>query len=107
MAPARKAGEIGSLLGWLGDELQRRLERRSQGERPGRPIVAYLDELPSIVKDVPGAMETLSRILREGRKVALYLVSASQDLLTRTLKKRSYRLCGAYEATRDGATRPR
>jgi hypothetical protein len=48
--------------------------------------VAYVDELPSIVSDVPGAMDTLSRVLREGRKYAIYLVTASQDMLVRTLK---------------------
>ena len=86
IAPARKAGEIGDLFSWLSDELSRRLTLRASGERVGTPIVAYVDELPSIIANVEGAMSTLSELLREGRKVALYVVSASQDLLTKTLR---------------------
>jgi hypothetical protein len=86
MSPAVKAGDIGDMFGWMGDELSRRKERRTAGERVGSPLVAYVDELPSIVSDVPGAMDTLSRILREGRKYAIYLVTAAQDMLVRTLK---------------------
>lgn len=86
IAPARKAGEIEDLFAWLGEHMHQRYDRRDRGERPGPPVVAYVDELPAIVADVPGAMDTLSRLLREGRKVGVYLVSASQDLLVSTLK---------------------
>jgi hypothetical protein len=86
MAPARKADDIEFLLVWLHEEMTRRYARREQGQRPGKPVVAYVDELPSIVANVKGAMDTLGAILREGRKVGVYLVSASQDLLTSTLK---------------------
>lgn len=86
LAPAVKAGQIEDLLKWLADEMTRRYELRNAGQRPGAPLVCYVDELPSIIQNVPGAMDTLGALLREGRKVGLYLVTSSQDLLTSTLK---------------------
>jgi DNA segregation ATPase FtsK/SpoIIIE-like protein len=86
LAPAVKAAQIEDLLKWLADEMTRRYELRNAGQRPGAPLVCYVDELPSIIQNVPGAMDTLGALLREGRKVGLYLVSSSQDLLASTLK---------------------
>jgi hypothetical protein len=86
LTPAVKAGQIEDLFRWLADEMTRRYELRNAGQRPGAPLVAYVDELPAIVANVPGAMDTLGSLLREGRKVRLYLVTSSQDLLTKTLQ---------------------
>jgi hypothetical protein len=86
LAPAVKAGQIEDLFRWLADEMTRRYDLRNVGQRPGAPLVCYVDELPAIVANVPGAMDTLGSLLREGRKVRLYLVTSSQDLLTKTLQ---------------------
>lgn len=86
MAPAYQPGAIADLFTWLTEEMARRYDRRKAGEKVGAAIVAYVDELPAIVADVPGAMNTLGKLLREGRKVGLYLVTSSQDLLASTLK---------------------
>jgi hypothetical protein len=85
LAPAVKPAEIDDLLAWLLDELDRRLERRNQGEKPGAPVFLALDELPIIIKEVPDVSERLGRVLREGRKVHLLVVGAAQDFLTKTL----------------------
>jgi hypothetical protein len=86
LAPAVKSDEISYLLGWLAhDELQRRLDRRQAGQRPGGALTLYLDELPVIVQEVPGAAAQLGKLLRQGRALGLYVMGASQDFLTKTL----------------------
>jgi hypothetical protein len=85
MAPAVTAGEIGDLFAYLGDELARRLELRREGRPWGPPLFLALDELPVIADCVPGAVEGLGKLLREGRKVGLYSVGASQSMLVKVL----------------------
>lgn len=51
----------------------------------GRPIFLVLDELPAIVKHIPETSEYLDSILKEGRKIGILLISASQDFLVKTL----------------------
>lgn len=85
MAPAVRPGEIGSLLGYLSDELQRRLELRRAGQRWGPPLFLALDELPVIAETVDGSIETLGQLLREGRKVGIYSVGASQSMLVKVI----------------------
>lgn len=85
MAPAVSAAEIAQLLGYLTDELDRRLALRRAGQRWGAPLFLALDELPVIADGVPGAVEQLGRLLREGRKVSLYSVGASQSMLVKVI----------------------
>jgi Helicase HerA, central domain len=86
MPPSVSYAAITDVLRWLAtDELPRRLERRRNGEHPGTPYFLAMDELPAIVKHVPEAPEYMGDLLREGRKVGLYLVSAAQDWLVKTV----------------------
>ena len=85
MAPAVSPNEIGALLGYLTDELDRRLALRRAGQRWGAPLFLALDELPVIADTVPGAVDQLGRLLREGRKVSLYSVGASQSMLVKVV----------------------
>lgn len=79
------SGEIAQLLGYLTDELDRRLALRRAGERWGAPLFLALDELPVIADTVTGAVDQLGRLLREGRKVSLYSVGASQSMLVKVI----------------------
>jgi DNA segregation ATPase FtsK/SpoIIIE-like protein len=86
LAPARKPADIQDLFVWLDGEMRRRYDLREAGEKWGAPLVCYVDELPAIIANVPGAMDTLAQLLQEGRKVFLYVVTSSQSLLTDVLK---------------------
>jgi hypothetical protein len=86
MQPARSVQDIGALFHWLvKEELERRLELRAQEKTPGMPIVLFLDELPVIASEVENAVPMLSKLLRQGRALRLYVVGASQDFLVKTL----------------------
>jgi hypothetical protein len=84
-APAVSPAEIAALLGYLTDELDRRIAQRRRGERWGAPLFLALDELPVIADTVPGAVDQLGRLLREGRKVGVYSVGASQSMLVKVV----------------------
>lgn len=86
LRPAVKASDIEDLLKWLAlDELPRRLEMRREQKPVGQPFFLAIDELPAIVADVPGAQDYMGRLLREGRKVQLLLLTAAQDWLVKTV----------------------
>ncbi len=86
MSPAVKAADIRHMLAWMAtDELPQRLERRYKGQHVGAPLFLAIDELPSIVKDVPEAPEHLGRLLREARKVNIFIIGAAQDFLVKTI----------------------
>jgi hypothetical protein len=85
LAPAVKPAEIGALLSYLTDELARRLELRNAGQPVGPPLFFAFDELPVIADTVPGALDTLGKIVREGRKVHLLAVGASQTMLVKAI----------------------
>ncbi len=86
MAPAVKAADIRHMLAWMAtDELPQRLERRYKGQHVGAPLFLAIDELPSIAKDVPEAPEHLGRLLREARKVNIFVIGAAQDFLVKTI----------------------
>lgn len=88
MAPAVTTGERGQIaqvLRYLGGELQRRKDARGAGRSPGAPLFLALDELPVIADKVPGAVEQLGDLLREGRKFGLYVVGASQSMLIKVV----------------------
>jgi hypothetical protein len=86
LAPARTERDIGALLNWLAvEELSKRLERREAKRHPGAPMVLFLDELPVIAADVEGAVPLLTKLLRQGRALGLFVAGASQDFLVKTL----------------------
>src|SRR5947208_6324369 len=65
--------------------LPKRLERYAHSQPTGKPYFIVIDELPAIVDNIPEAPKYLAKILREGRKVGIYLVTAAQDFLVKTI----------------------
>lgn len=65
--------------------LPKRLDRYAHSQSVGNPYFIVLDELPAIVEHVKSAPTYLQAILREGRKVRIYLITASQDFLVKTI----------------------
>jgi DNA segregation ATPase FtsK/SpoIIIE-like protein len=63
----------------------KRLEKYAQSIPVGRPYFIVLDELPAIIRHIPDAPEYLATILQEGRKVGIFLVTAAQDFLVKTV----------------------
>lgn len=77
---------IGGMMRWAATVLLRdRLEKYRQSTPWGSPIFIVIDELPAIVNEVREFPEYVSAILREGRKVDIFLIVASQDFLTKTI----------------------
>jgi hypothetical protein len=83
MEPAYKAGEMKTMLSYFTRELAHRLERRRSGQNVGPALFLAFDELPVITKMVPTAQEAFGSILREGRKVGIYLLGATQSMLVK------------------------
>ena len=83
--PASRGPEIRALLEWLIEELDQRLDRRKKQQPIGVPIFLAYDELPILVSLVDEAPEQLGRILREGRKVSMLCVGASQEFLVKVI----------------------
>jgi hypothetical protein len=83
--PAVQAAQIDALLDYLVNELDARMKQREQGAKLGPPLFLALDELPVIADSVKDSVERLGRVLREGRKVGVFVVGASQDFLVKTL----------------------
>jgi Helicase HerA, central domain len=65
--------------------IPQRLERRRQGKKMGKPYFVVVDELPAIVAQIKGASGYLATILRQGRKVGVFVISASQGFLIKTM----------------------
>lgn len=81
--PAYKAGEMKNTLAYFTRELSHRLERRRSGQHIGPALFLAFDELPVITKMVPTAQEAFGSILREGRKVGIYMLGATQSMLVK------------------------
>jgi len=84
-APARSAAEIDQALSFMTDELARRLERRNRNEPVGPVLFFAFDELPVICDLVKDAPARLGKLLREGRKVHLLTIGASQSMLVKEI----------------------
>lgn len=65
--------------------LPRRLERYAHSQPVGKPYFIAVDELPAIVAEIKEAPAYLAKILREGRKVGMFLITAAQDFLVSTI----------------------
>jgi hypothetical protein len=96
MAPASTPHDIRHLLGYFTHELEHRLSLRKGGEHPGGPLFLAIDELPAIVAAVKEAPDAIARLLREGRKVNILLITSAQDWLVKTIGNNS----GVREAFR-------
>jgi hypothetical protein len=80
-APAVSAAAIDQELSFMLDELGRRLELRRDNKPVGPPLFFAFDELPVICDLVKDAPARLGKLLREGRKVSLLTIGASQSML--------------------------
>ena len=67
------------------DLIPKRLERRAHSQPVGKPYFIVIDELPSIVREIDAAPDSLRVILEEGRKVGVFLISAAHDFLVKTI----------------------
>lgn len=67
------------------DLLPKRLKKYAQSQPLGKPYFLIIDEYPAIVAHIKKAPDYLAAILREGRKVGIYLITASQDFLVSTV----------------------
>lgn len=76
---------IGRYLRAATQELDRRIERYGNSLPVGTPIFLFLDELPDIVDNIPEAEDCLKKLLRQGAKVGVNVVTLSQDFLVDTL----------------------
>jgi len=85
MKPAFTPQAIGAAFSYLTEELAKRLELRREGKPTGKALFLALDELPVIADTVDGAVDGLGQLLREGRKVGVYCVGASQSMLVKVI----------------------
>jgi transposase-like protein len=67
------------------DLLPKRLEQYAHSKPLGKPYFLAIEELPAIVAQIKQAPEYLAKILREGRKVGIFLVTVAQDFLVSTI----------------------
>lgn len=84
-APAVSGAAIDQELSFMLDELARRLEKRNRNEPVGVPLFFAFDELPVICDLVKDAPARLGKLLREGRKVSLLTIGASQSMLIKEI----------------------
>jgi hypothetical protein len=63
-------------------------ERRAQFQRGTRqfdPILVVIDEAPSVLRNTPGAIDTVADLARRGRKLAISIILLAQDTQAKTL----------------------
>lgn len=84
-APAISAVAIDAELSFMLDELERRLEKRRNNEPVGVPLFFAFDELPIICDMIKDAPARMGKLLREGRKVHLLTIGASQSMLVKEI----------------------
>lgn len=78
-------GEIVALVDGLAAEVDARLTRWHAGTAPGPARFYLFEELPSLADADKDFMRKLGRLLREGRKLGLYVITAAQDMLISTV----------------------
>ena len=84
-SPAHEAADMSAMFSLFTHELSQRLQRRRDGQIVGKSMFLCLDELPVIADKVSGSMTMLASLLREGRKVGMYVVGASQSMLVKVI----------------------
>jgi DNA segregation ATPase FtsK/SpoIIIE-like protein len=65
--------------------LPQRLEKYAHSEPLGKPYFLAIEELPAIVARIKHAPDYLAQIVREGRKVGIFLITVAQDFLVSTI----------------------
>jgi hypothetical protein len=88
--PFTDAHIIKDLLAWLVQEMKRRYALREAGKRWGAPCYLAIDEWPAILSELDkqeqAEVVTLTgKLLRQGRKVDVHLITSSQDFLVETI----------------------
>lgn len=82
----RDFGAIGRYMEQMNELLRTRYAERAAGRAEFAPLTVAVDEMPAIVDELGKDIEnTWRRWLREGRKVGLFLVVASQSTRVKTL----------------------
>jgi hypothetical protein len=81
--------EIVATVAGICQEIDARLTRWHAGQDPGPARFYAIEELPLLVDYDKDFMTYLGRVLREGRKLGLYLIVAAQDLLVSTINSTS------------------
>jgi hypothetical protein len=77
---------IARYLEWAAKtEIPARLERRAHRQPVGQPLFLVVDELPSILREIPDVASFMLTILEEGRKVGVFLISAAHNFLVKTV----------------------
>jgi hypothetical protein len=71
------------------DLLPKRLEKYAHSLPTGKPYFLVLDELPAIVRHIPKTPDYLRELLEEGRKVGIYVITAAQDFLVKTISPKN------------------
>ena len=74
-----------SLKQLVNDELPHRLALYRAGQDYGEPQFTVIDELPAIASQIDELPGLLSAVLREGRKVGLFLIAATQSMLIKDI----------------------
>lgn len=77
--------EIVATVAGICTEIDRRLARWHAGADPGPARFYAIEELPLLVDYDHEFMDKLGRVLREGRKLRLFVIIAAQDMLVSTL----------------------
>lgn len=81
--------EASAISSWMHqiakDLLPKRLKKYRNALKIGKPYFIVIDELPAILKKAPEVTDYIDDILREGRKVGIYLIVSSQDFLVKTI----------------------
>lgn len=84
---ARKYLVIEHYLEQAFNKVEQRLEDRGSGTKLGAPHFLFVNEMPAIIDEVPKTLRYLKKILREGAKVGVFMVNASQDFHVSTIFK--------------------
>ncbi len=88
--PIREPRKIAAFLAQLVTETRRRYDLRSEGKHWGAHLWAVLEELPAVLASLDKeaarqVADDYSMLLREARKVGIYLIAVSQDWLVATI----------------------
>jgi hypothetical protein len=88
--PYTQPRQIKDMLVWLLSEMHHRYELRAQGQPWGAPCYLAIDEWPAILseldkQDTAEVVAATGKLLRQGRKVDVHLITSSQDFLVETI----------------------
>jgi hypothetical protein len=85
VAPAATSADIRYAFDELADELASRLDGYRTDGRAYPLQLVIVDELPTIAAEQPKAIEVLADVLRQGRKLNLFVAASTQSLLVKAV----------------------